>query len=185
MIKIITISGFCLFSLLVFVLFVLLKINGKGSFGRPSLPVYIFIIGKLSLFACFGMYIYALLNDNIVHPSYVKELEYISFVVYLSGMIITISGLINLGQSLRMGLPDEETELKTKGIYRLTRNPIYVGFDLICLASVIFYPSIINIIVFITVIVYHHYVIKAEESFLEKKFDSSWKDYIKKTRRYL
>jgi protein-S-isoprenylcysteine O-methyltransferase Ste14 len=185
MIKIITISGFCLFSLLVFVLFVLLKINGKGSFGRPSLPVYIFIIGKLSLFACFGMYIYALLNDNIVHPSYVKELAYISFAVYLAGMIITISGLINLGHSLRMGLPDEETQLKTKGIYRLTRNPIYVGFDLICLASVIFYSHYINIALFIIVCVYHHFVIRAEERFLEKKFDTAWKDYTKKTRRYL
>jgi protein-S-isoprenylcysteine O-methyltransferase Ste14 len=185
MIKILTISGFCLFSIIVFVLFVLLRLNGKGSFGRPSLPVYIFIIGKLSLFACFGMYIYALLKNETIHHFFSIEREYISFSVYLVGMIFTIIGLLYLGQSLRMGLPDEETELKTKGIYRLTRNPIYVGFNLICFASVLFYPHIINIIVFVVVCVYHHFVIRAEEGFLEKKFGDSWKDYIKKTRRYL
>jgi protein-S-isoprenylcysteine O-methyltransferase Ste14 len=185
MIKFITIGGFCLFSIIVFVLFLFLKAKGKGTFGSPSLPVYIFIIGKMSLFACFGMYIYALLRGIMIYSSYEKDIKYISFVVYLAGMIIVISGLISLGQSLRMGLPAEETELKTKGIYRLTRNPIYVGLNLICLASVIFFPHFINIILFIVVWVYHHYIIKAEERFLEKKFDTVWKEYTKQTRRYL
>jgi uncharacterized membrane protein len=185
MIKFITIGGFCLFSIIVFVLFLFLKAKGKASFGSPSLPVYIFIIGKMSLFACFGMYIYALLKNILIYPDFEKDTKYISFVIFLGGMIIAISGLISLGQSLRMGLPQENTELKTKGIYRLTRNPIYVGLNLICLASVVFYPHFINIILFIVVWVYHHYIIRAEERFLEKKFDTAWKDYIKKTRRYL
>jgi protein-S-isoprenylcysteine O-methyltransferase Ste14 len=185
MIKIITIAAFCLFSIIVFVIVVLLRIKGKGSFGKPSLPVYVFVIGKLSLFSCFGLYIYRMLKSNYVNPFFNVEIEYIAFAIFVFGMIITIIGLINLGLSLRMGLPNEETELKTKGIYRLTRNPIYVGFNIICLASVLNYPEIINMVFFVMVCVYHHFIIKAEEGFLEKRFGNSWKEYIKKTRRYL
>ncbi len=185
MIKIITIVAFSLFSFIIVVIVALLRLKGKGSFGKPSLPVYIFAVGKLSLFACFGLYVYAMLKNNFVNPFFSAEIEYLAFAIFIFGMGITITGLINLGLSLRMGLPEEETELKTKGIYRLTRNPIYVGFNIICLASVLNYPEIANLFFFVTVCVYHHFVIKAEEGFLAKRFGNSWKDYIKKTRRYL
>jgi protein-S-isoprenylcysteine O-methyltransferase Ste14 len=185
MIKIITIVSFCLLSLVLLVLTVILKLNGKGTLGKPSLPIYIFIIGKLSLFACMGCYIYVMLKCYYINPLFNFRIEYIAFSIFLAGMIFTTAGLINLGQSLRMGLPGEETELKTKGIYRLTRNPIYVGFNLICLASALNYPEIPNIIFFVTVCVYHHFIIKAEEGFLVKKFGILWTDYTKKTRRYL
>jgi protein-S-isoprenylcysteine O-methyltransferase Ste14 len=185
MIKIITIGLFCVLSLLVFVLAAYLKMKGKGAMGKPSLPLYSFIIGKLSLFSCFGVYIYALLQKDYVNPLFSYRMEYISFGIFLIGMFFALAGLVNLGMALRMGLPQEETELKTKGIYRLSRNPIYVGFNLICLASVLYYPEIFNAILFLLSCIYHHFVIKAEEGFLEKRFGNLWKDYMKKTRRYL
>ena len=181
MIKIITIGLFCVFSLLVFGLAAFLKMKGRGAMGKPSLTLYSFIIGKLSLFSCFGVYIYALLEKDYVNPIFSDRMEYFSFGIFLFGMFITLVGLVNLGMALRMGLPQEETELKTTGIYRLSRNPIYVGFNLICLASVLYYPVIINVALLLIVYIYHHFVIRAEEGFLEKRFGNSWKDYVKKT----
>jgi uncharacterized membrane protein len=185
MLKIITIGVFCVFSIIVFVIAAILKMNGKGAFGKPTLPKYIFLIGKLSLFACFGLYIYALLQKYYVNPVFNFKTDAIAFSIFMAGMIIACAGLINLGLSLRMGLPAEDTSIKTNGIYRLTRNPIYVGLNLVCLASAIYYPIIINIIFFVTVCIYHHFVIKAEEAFLEKKFGNDWKEYSRRTGRYL
>jgi protein-S-isoprenylcysteine O-methyltransferase Ste14 len=185
MIKIISIAAFCLLSVVLFILLVILKLNGKGSLGKPSLPIYIFIIGKLSMFTCMGSYIYAVLKSNYINPVFNIRITDIAFAIFLAGMFFTFAGLVNLGMALRMGLPNEETELETKGIYRLSRNPIYVGFNLICLASALYFPEIYNVLLFFVVCIYNHFVIRAEESFLEKRFGNSWKDYMKKTRRYL
>jgi protein-S-isoprenylcysteine O-methyltransferase Ste14 len=100
------------------------------------------------------------------------------------GSIFLIIAFRDLGDSLRVGLPGEETLLKTKGIYRFSRNPIYVGVDLIAIASVLFIPGIINIVCAIIGIAVHHAIILSEEKFLEGCFGKDWLSYKRKTRRY-
>jgi protein-S-isoprenylcysteine O-methyltransferase Ste14 len=90
----------------------------------------------------------------------------------------------DLGDSLRVGLPGESTTLKTNGIYRVSRNPIYVGVDLIAIASVLFIPGFINISCAIVGIGVHHFIILSEEKFLEGRFREDWLGYKRKTRRY-
>ena len=90
----------------------------------------------------------------------------------------------DLGDSFRVGLPGETTSLKTGGIYRFSRNPIYVGVDLIAVASILFIPLVFNIICAVIGIVVHHFIILSEEKFLENRFKEEWLAYKKKTCRY-
>jgi protein-S-isoprenylcysteine O-methyltransferase Ste14 len=100
------------------------------------------------------------------------------------GAVLLILAFRDLGDSLRVGLPGEATMLKTNGIYQLSRNPIYVGVDLIAIASVLFIPGIINTACAIAGIAVHHAIILSEEKFLEGRFGNDWLNYKRKTRRY-
>ncbi|HEY1406127.1 MAG TPA: methyltransferase, partial [Spirochaetota bacterium] len=60
-------------------------------------------------------------------------------VLGIIGVILSVISIINLGRSTRLGLPTDETVLKSSGIYRLSRNPMYTGFNLLTVASVIYH----------------------------------------------
>jgi protein-S-isoprenylcysteine O-methyltransferase Ste14 len=106
-------------------------------------------------------------------------------VILLPGTIITAVSFFHLGASLKVGLPEQETSLKTHGLYSISRNPLYLGVYLITLASVLYFPDVINIILAITGMSMHHMITLGEEKFLSSKFGSSYEDYKKKVRRYL
>jgi protein-S-isoprenylcysteine O-methyltransferase Ste14 len=84
-----------------------------------------------------------------------------------------------------MGLPDEETELRTAGIYRISRNPMYVGFLLTGLASCLYAPHPLNFVLLIVFVLIHHQIVIAEEEFLIRRFKEDWLEYRFRVRRYL
>jgi len=53
--------------------------------------------------------------------------EYVALGLLLTGLLISLVSLANLGRSTRFGLPTTITFLKTKGLYQFSRNPIYFG----------------------------------------------------------
>jgi protein-S-isoprenylcysteine O-methyltransferase Ste14 len=163
----------------------ILRNKGFKPLGKPTIqPVY-FYIGKISLFTS---WIFLLVNAFMVMSEQAEEYFWLplpSAVLTCIGTIMMILAFRDLGDSLRVGLPGEVTTLKTKGIYRFSRNPIYVGVDLIAIASVLFYPGIINIAFASVGIAVHHVIILSEERFLEGRFGVDWLKYKEKTRRYV
>ena len=77
------------------------------------------------------------------------------------------------------------TQIFCDGIYKYTRNPMYLGLILfqIGLGMVL---SMIHIIFFtlFTYFVYRYGVIAREEAYLNQKFGESYKQYTQKTRRW-
>ena len=84
-----------------------------------------------------------------------------------------------------MGLPSESTVLKTNGIYKFSRNPMYVGFGLFTLASMIYTLNVLIIIAGIFSLIVYHLIIKSEEKFLLIRFGNDYENYGKNVRRYL
>lgn len=92
---------------------------------------------------------------------------------------------MNLGDSLRMGIPSEDTFLKTGGMYRYTRNPIYLGGLSTCLAAVVWTLNPYVILLMLLASAIHHRIVLAEEQFLSARFGDAWTDYSAKVPRYL
>ena len=85
---------------------------------------------------------------------------------------------------MRVGLPKTETILKTKGIYKISRNPMYLGFDLLTIASMIGnFSWMIGLLGIYSMIVYH-FIIKGEELFLLERFGHQYNTYMSKVNRY-
>jgi len=72
------------------------------------------------------------------------------------------------------------------GIYRLTRNPIYLGFLLMVIGFPLAYGSLWGLVVApIFMMTLSRLVIEKEEAYLEKKFKGEYTDYSSKVRRWI
>jgi len=77
-------------------------------------------------------------------------------------------------------------QLVTSGIYRFTRNPIYLGFLLMVIGFPLnlgFYTGIVVAPFF--VVTMDRLVIEKEEAYLEKKFKDIYTNYKSRVRRWL
>lgn len=78
------------------------------------------------------------------------------------------------------------TQLVSSGIYRFTRNPIYLGFLLIViglpLKSGLYWGIVMAPFYILTM---NRLVIEHEEAYLEKKFGETYTGYMSRVRRWL
>jgi protein-S-isoprenylcysteine O-methyltransferase Ste14 len=153
--------------------------------GKPTINPVLFYTGKLSGYATWIILFLALLDIMIFeYRTYIYN-QILAYVFCLSGLAFAILSMVNLGKSTRLGLPDEKTTLKTTGLYRFSRNPMYVGFNLLTLSSVTYTVNILVAIAGIYSIVIYHLIILGEEKFLRERFGTAYNNYVKKVSRYL
>ncbi|HBX50826.1 MAG: hypothetical protein A2275_14215 [Bacteroidetes bacterium RIFOXYA12_FULL_35_11] len=152
-------------------------------FGKPPISGFIFIPGKLCLFvSIFFFTVRIYWPQHLLWKNQVGDT--IAMFLFFIGIIITLGSVLNIGNSLSMGLPGAKTKLITIGLYKYSRNPMYLGLFAIVTASCIFTPHVINFICAIFVIYVHHTIILAEEKFLKNRFQKDWDKYKKEVHRY-
>jgi protein-S-isoprenylcysteine O-methyltransferase Ste14 len=155
-----------------------LKILGKSAL-RP----FVFYSGKISMIiTCIAAVIQLIYPLRMLQISFF--IEVICYALYLLGGVIVLYSSINLGSSLRVGLPKEKTNLNSKGVYTLTRNPIYIGVYAMILSSILFTSNIFVVLLGLYSIIIHHKIILSEEEFLLKRFGKPYAEYMKKVPRY-
>lgn len=107
-------------------------------------------------------------------------------VVAACGVACFIAGMATMRDSWRAGIPSQkETKLVTDGIYRFSRNPAFLGFDLLYIGILIAYPNVWHAVAVVIALCLFHKQIKNEEAFLENAFGQEYADYKKKVRRYI
>jgi protein-S-isoprenylcysteine O-methyltransferase Ste14 len=78
------------------------------------------------------------------------------------------------------------TAIVTTGPFRYTRNPIYLGFTLICVGIAIAANDVWVLLPLLVVLaIMTRVVIPSEERYLEQKFGSAYTDYTARVRRWL
>ena len=102
------------------------------------------------------------------------------------GVIFFISAVVQMRDSWRAGIsPDEKTGLVTSGIYRVSRNPAFVGFDLTYIGLLLCFANWLHLVVVVCTVVIFHLQILQEERFLLSRKDIDYKAYYNRVRRYL
>ncbi len=82
--------------------------------------------------------------------------------------------------------PERASALVTGGVYRVTRNPMYVGMVLLLMAWAVHLSAVLpfaGIVVFVLFIT--RFQIQPEERVLEKIFGDTYLTYATRTRRWL
>jgi protein-S-isoprenylcysteine O-methyltransferase Ste14 len=82
--------------------------------------------------------------------------------------------------------PEATSSLVTSGVYRFTRNPMYVGLALVLLAWAVFLSSAWTMLGPLTFILYMtRFQIMPEEKVLSGMFGAAYSAYQAKVRRWL
>jgi protein-S-isoprenylcysteine O-methyltransferase Ste14 len=153
--------------------------------GKPTINPILFYTGKVSGYFVLIILLLLLIGIDVIDITTFFYNRYIALILLITGVIITILSLFNLGNSVSLGIPSEKTSLKTYGLYEYSRNPMYLGFNLITISSMIYTLNIAVVLLGIYSIVVYHIIIKGEESFLKNRFGEEYQIYISKVRRYI
>ena len=82
--------------------------------------------------------------------------------------------------------PEAATSLVTSGVYRFTRNPMYLGLCLVLLAWAVFLSSAWAVLGPVAFVLYiSQFQIAPEERVLSKLFGQAFAEYQSKVRRWL
>jgi protein-S-isoprenylcysteine O-methyltransferase Ste14 len=152
--------------------------------GKSPIPVPVLILGKAAMGFCLLFFaVKTQIADALLYDSVFTQI--LGVLLAAGGLLLVILGFVFLGRSVSVGLPGEETELKTQGIFRITRNPLYLGGFLACAGSCLYSLHIVNILLCALTVWIHHSIVLKEEKFLEERFGQRWLDYKRRVPRYL
>jgi len=133
--------------------------------------------------------------SNAIFDSYISEFKWTVAATYpfwILGLIITglgvllfIKAMIDMKNSWRVGI-DKATKSKliTTGAYKFSRNPAFVGFDLMFIGLVITYPNLLTLSIVALNVISLHMLILQEERHLLESFGDHYGEYMKKIPRY-
>jgi protein-S-isoprenylcysteine O-methyltransferase Ste14 len=103
---------------------------------------------------------------------------YAGFLIYLLGVIIETIAMLNF-------FTTAVDKPVNKGIYRFSRNPMYVGMFLIFLGTSIACASLIFLLLTTIFMILSHIVVVYEERFCIQKYGNSYREYLNRIPRWI
>lgn len=105
----------------------------------------------------------------------------------ICGVAVFILAVVTMRDSWRAGVSEtEHTELVTGGVYQLSRNPAFLGFDLVYIGILLmFFNWVLLAVSVFAGLMFHLQIVNVEEDFLVRTFGEAYLDYRKKVKRYL
>ena len=112
--------------------------------------------------------------------------RFTGFCIGLLGDAVFLVSVICMKDSWRAGIPDgERTELVTGGIYRYSRNPAFLGFDLQYAGVALMYGNLLTLAFSVFAAIMLHCQILQEERYLRDVFGAPYEAYRRQVFRYL
>lgn len=107
------------------------------------------------------------------------------FTIGLALMLIAAWSLQKAHTTINPIWPDHAKHLVTSGIYRHSRNPIYLGDAIILLGMVVWFGNWLGLaVVALFVLFIDRVQIRAEEHALARLFGDGYRNYLDRTRRW-
>jgi len=165
------------------------NVFGKGIKSKEILIIEKFL--KAMTFAGVGIWAISALFPSFTEKWFVELGK--SFTASILGVIITLIGaslfilaMVFMKTTWRAGIDKStKTSLVTSGLYRFSRNPAFVGMDLMFIGTAITHLNLITVIVAILVVAGIHLQILQEEKHMKEVFKKEYNEYVNKTPRYL
>ena len=103
---------------------------------------------------------------------------YVGLIIFVVSLILSVAALFNIASS-----PLEKPV--TKGAYRISRNPMYLSGFLMFVSVAVSCASWIVLLCAVLWIVRWQIVLPTEEKFLLEQYGSSYREYMKRTPRWI
>ena len=112
--------------------------------------------------------------------------RYVGIIIAILGDIVFAISVWTMKDSWRAGVsPTDKTELVTTGIYQISRNPAFLGFDLVYIGvCLMFFNWVLLLVSVFAMLMFHLQIVNVEEEFLLDSFGEDYIAYKKKVNRY-
>jgi len=171
-------NAFVLLIPIIFIRYGLIRIFNKAALKRAAFypplvgkekgAFWCYQVSTLLFFVC--LFFLKIRTDSI--------LFYIGLIVFCIGVLFCIVSILNFAKP-------KESGLNLKGLYRVSRHPIYVAYFIYFSGCVLLTCSLLLLIFLIIFQVSAHWIILSEERWCVKEFGQEYIEYMKKVRRYI
>lgn len=153
----------------------------KGS--RRDKVFYIELIMKAATYSVVIIEVISIVFVKPVVPSHVR---FLGMILGFVGDVVFALAVITMKDNWRAGIAEnDKTEMVTAGIYQFSRNPAFLGFDLVYLGIVLMFFNWVLLLFSVFAVVMLHLQILQEEKYLPQVFGEAYLIYCSKVCRYL
>ncbi len=186
-----------LYLLLVFVLrsFILWKQTGVNPFVFGNSEKAHDYIGRVYKVMIFGTWISIILFSffpNLyryllpIHYLEFSELRLAGSVFFFISFLWTSVGQYQMSGSWRIGIDyEEKTELVSRGLFRYSRNPIFLGVLISYLSTFLIIPNALSFTIMTVTFVTIQTQVRLEEEYLDSVQGQRYADYKSRVRRWI
>ena len=155
---------------------------GRGK-GKKGLVLMIELALKVVTYLVPVVEVISIVNNTSSMPLGVRCLGVLLGVL---GDTVFIISVLTMRDNWRAGIAEnDKTELVTGGIYQYSRNPAFLGFDLVYIGILLmFFNTGLFEITLLVILLLHLQIVNVEEDFLIATFGQEYVEYRKKVRRY-
>ncbi|MFN2440899.1 MAG: isoprenylcysteine carboxylmethyltransferase family protein [Chitinophagaceae bacterium] len=136
-----------------------------------------------------GLIPYWILGEKVKHIAHPLQFyHYTGAIIFIIGFAIMLRCIISFAVEGRGTLSpaDPTKKLVITGLYKYSRNPMYVGVTMILIGEAIFFQSVnLWIYLIFVFIVFNIFILLHEEPRLRKDFGEEYKQYCQKVRRWV
>lgn len=158
-----------------------IKTNQMGVGNKPKKVLWIERIMSVATVATCVVSVWSIFY---VKHYLITEIRIAGIMIGILAVFFFAFATITMKTSWRVGIPEEKTSLITDGIYKWSRNPAFVGFDLLYLSMCLMFFNIPAMIVSLWAAVMLHLQILQEEEHMQKMFGEEYSAYKRHTCRY-
>lgn len=105
-------------------------------------------------------------------------LFFIALFIYILGIIVLTISTVDFAKPNQSGI-------NTNGIYKISRNPMYIGYFIYFLGCVLITHSILLLISLLVFQISAHWIILSEERWCIDKFGTDYINYMNNVKRYI
>lgn len=120
----------------------------------------------------------------VVYPLFLK-IKLTPAWFFTAGVIVYLAGLILLCMSMVDFAAPAENGFNQNGLYRHSRNPMYVAYFIFFMGCVVITQSLILFVIVLVFQITAHWIILSEERWCIQKFGREYLEYMEKVRRYI
>jgi protein-S-isoprenylcysteine O-methyltransferase Ste14 len=156
-----------------------------GQDGEAPINRTLFYASKYSVLVLWGAMVIQSWGIDLSFNGVPRFLQLTALPLWVAGFAFLYLGRLMMGDSFRLGTPREETSLRVDGLFRLSRNPMYVGMYATMAASALYTLSPVVVLLGVFVIAIHHTIVIAEEEHMQNVFGREYLEYRSRVRRYI
>lgn len=105
--------------------------------------------------------------------------------VFVLGLVVYLAGVILLTVSVVNYAAPSESGINQNGLYKLSRNPMYVAYFVLFIGCALMTQSAILLAFVLVFQISAHWIIRSEERWCIRKFGTEYLSYMEQVRRYI